>query len=50
MDYGDIDLSRIFEYVRSNPTIDSQRVPASEIRKKEFVEHQFVKTSFGKGK
>ena len=45
----DIDLSMIYEYMRANPTMDSQRVPATHIRRKEFIEHQFVKTSFGKG-
>ncbi|ORZ02994.1 kinase-like domain-containing protein [Syncephalastrum racemosum] len=44
----DIDLSMIYEYMRANPTMDSQRVPATHIRRKEFIEHQFVKTSFGK--
>ncbi|KAI9494322.1 hypothetical protein BDB00DRAFT_311157 [Zychaea mexicana] len=44
----DIDLTMIYEYMRANPTMDSQRVPAPHIRKKEIIEHQFVKTSFGK--
>ena len=49
-DDDDIDLSMIYEYMRANPTMDSQRVPAPHIRKREIIEHQFVKSTFGKGK
>lgn len=45
----DDDLAMIYQYMRTNPTMDSQRVAASNIRKKQFIEHQFVKTMFGKG-
>ncbi|CDH52536.1 pkinase-domain-containing protein [Lichtheimia corymbifera JMRC:FSU:9682] len=44
----DDDLAMIYQYMRTNPTMDSQRVAASNIRKKQFIEHQFVKTMFGK--
>ncbi|KAG2221591.1 hypothetical protein INT45_005165, partial [Circinella minor] len=47
-DDDDIDLSMIYEYMRANPTMDSQRVPAPHIRKREIIEHQFVKSTFGK--
>lgn len=45
----DDDLAMIYQYMRTNPAMDSQRVAASNIRKKQFIEHQFVKTMFGKG-
>ncbi|KAI8139428.1 kinase-like domain-containing protein [Fennellomyces sp. T-0311] len=47
-DDDDIDLSMIYEYMRTNPTMDLQRVPAPNIQKKEIIEHQFVKTTFAK--
>ena len=46
----DDELAMIYQYMQTNPTMDSQRVAASNIRKKQFIEHQFVKTMFGKGK
>lgn len=46
----DIDLSIIYEYMKTNPAMDLQRVPVTDIRKKEIIEHTFVKTSFAKGK
>ncbi|KAI9319313.1 kinase-like domain-containing protein [Dichotomocladium elegans] len=44
----DDDIAMILGYMRTNPMMDLQRVPANNIRRKQIIEHQFVKTSFGK--
>ncbi|KAI7876909.1 kinase-like protein, partial [Lichtheimia hyalospora FSU 10163] len=46
----DIDISLIFEYMRTNPAMNMQRSPSPYQKKETPREHSFVKTSFGKGK
>lgn len=46
----DIDISLVFEYMRTNPAMNMQRSPSPYVKKETPRDHLFVKTSFGKGK